>query len=319
MACRQGQESLDEAMSNDLTIVAVFATMNRAPTALACVQALAAQSRPPNRVIIADNCSTDDTVSLLEKLENLPFELVVHRMPKNCGNAGGVEVAMDRAFSEGADAVWILDDDSWPRKAALAAMLDEEWNHHVVRHPLQVDPETGKFTWPLQIVDGHGGWRLIYSEQELPDGPKVRSRIAWTGALLPREVRDRVGPVNGELFIRGEDEEYPWRFEQAGIFQEAIRGAVMDHPGPKNVIHWQFLGKNFFFERGLGDWKLYYKVRNMVWLKRKQFGNLRGLIIAATYTLSACWFDGPARFPLLLRAVSDGWNGRLGKMKEPTV
>ncbi len=306
-------------MNSDLTIVAVFATMNRAPTALTCVQALAAQSRPPSRVIVADNCSTDDTVIVLEKLGNLPFELVVHRMPENRGNAGGVEVAMDRAFGDGADAVWILDDDSWPREAALAALLDEEWSPQVVRHPLQIDPETGKFTWPLQIDDGHGGWHLIYSEQELPDGPKVRSRIAWTGALVPREVRDRVGPVNGELFIRGEDEEYPWRFEQAGVFQEAIRNAMMDHPGPKNLIHWQFLRKNFFYESGLADWKLYYKIRNMVWLKRKQFGNLRAACIAATYTVSACWFDGPTRLPLLLRAVSDGWNGKLGKMKEPAA
>ena len=316
MACRKKLESRDEAMRKELTIAAVFATMDRAPTAVTCVRALAAQSRPPNRVIVADNCSTDNTVSMLEELESLPFELVVHRMPRNRGNAGGVEVAMERAFSDGADAVWILDDDSWPREAALGALLDEEWNHGIVRHPLQVDPETGKFTWPLQIEDGHGGWRLVSSEQELPDGPKVRSRIAWTGALVPREVRDRVGPVNGELFIRGEDEEYPWRFEQAGVSQEAIRGAVMDHPGPKNVIHWQFLGKNFFFERGLADWKLYYKVRNMVWLKRKQFGNLRAVSIAATYVLCACWFDGPIRFPLLLRAISDGWKGKLGKMEE---
>jgi GT2 family glycosyltransferase len=301
-------------MPAPLKIAAVLATMNRAETAKACVLALARQTRPPELVVVADNCSTDDTVEVLENLADLPFKLVVRRMPENRGNAGGVEEAMDQAFAEGADAVWILDDDSWPRAAALAAMLEGRWNPDIVRHALQVDPRTGKFTWPLQIEDGRGGWHLVWSERELPDGPRLRSRISWTGALVPREVRDAVGPVRGDLFIRGEDEEYPWRIEQAGFQQEAVCGAVMDHPGPDDVVHWRFFGKSFFFERGLADWKLYYKVRNMVWLKRRQAGDLAAVKMAIAYSLAAVTLDGPQRIPLLRRAIRDGWSGTLGKM-----
>lgn len=306
-------------MSPPLKIAAVFATMNRAATAVACVRALAAQSRPPDLVIVADNVSTDGTVAELEALADLPFKLAVQRMAENLGNAGGVQAAMDRAFAEGAVAVWILDDDSWPREAALAAMLEGPWDPRVVRHPLQIDPCTGKFTWPLQIADGEGGWRLVWSESELPEWPRVRSRISWTGALLPREVREAVGPVNGALFIRGEDEEYPWRIEQAGFPQEAIRGAVLDHPGPQNVVHWQLLGKSFFFERGLADWKLYYKVRNMIWLKRGQAGDWQAIRMAAAYTVGAILIDGPTRIPLLWTAILDGWVGRLGKWSKHTA
>lgn len=295
-------------------VAAVFATMNRAETAKSCVMALARQSLPPEWVMVADNCSTDQTMAALSALESLPFSLVVHPMPENLGNAGGVEAAMELAFAAGADAVWILDDDSWPREGALAALLDGDWEPRVVRHSLQIDPRTGRFTWPLQIADGQGGWRLIWSEEELPDGPKTLSRISWTGALVSREVREAVGPVRGDLFIRGEDEEYPWRIEQAGFRQAAIRGSVMDHPGPRNVVHWRILGKSFFFERGLADWKLYYKVRNMVWLKRQQAGNLRAISMAAAYTVAATIIDGPMRIPLLHRAIHDGWIGRLGKM-----
>jgi GT2 family glycosyltransferase len=301
-------------MTSPLSITAVFATMNRATTAVACVLALARQTRPPDRVIVADNVSDDETVAELESLMNLPFELTVHRMTENRGNAGGVEAVMDRAFDEGADAVWILDDDSWPRPLAMEAMLAGEWNPQVVRHALQIDPQTTRFTWPLQVTDGHGGWKLISTEDELPAGPRVLSRISWTGALIPKVVRETVGPVNGALFIRGEDEEYPWRIEQAGFSQEAVRGAMMDHPGPKNVIHWKFLRKNFFFEKGLANWKLYYKVRNMVWLKRKQCGNRHALIMAVSYLVGASIIDGPQRLPLLVRAIRDGWHGRLGKM-----
>lgn len=297
-----------------LRIATVFATMNRADTARACLQSLADQTRPPDLVVVADNCSGDGTPGVLESLENLPFELVIHAMSENRGNAGGVEEAMELAFAMGADAVWILDDDSWPRPPALEALLEGEWDPEVIRHPLQIDPRTKRFTWPLQVDDGQGGWRLADSEAELPDGPVIRTRITWTGALVPREVREAVGPVNGELFIRGEDEEYPWRIEQAGFTQQAMRASVMDHPGPQNVVHWKFLGKNFFFERGLADWKLYYKVRNMVWLKRRQSGNRRAVLMALTYAVAAVIIDGPERVPLLRRAIHDGWHGRLGRM-----
>lgn len=297
-----------------LRIATVFATMNRADTARSCVMALASQTRPPELVVVADNCSSDNTADTLQSLENLPFELVIHAMKENRGNAGGVEEAMELAFARGADAVWILDDDSWPREPALEALLEGEWDPEVIRHPLQIDPRTRRFTWPLQVDDGQGGWRLVDTEDELPEGTVIRSRITWTGALVPREIREAVGPVNGELFIRGEDEEYPWRIEQAGFTQQAMRGAVMDHPGPQNVVHWKFLGKNFFFERGLADWKLYYKVRNMVWLKRRQSGNRRAVLMAIAYAVAAVVIDGPERVPLLRRAIHDGWHGRLGRM-----
>jgi GT2 family glycosyltransferase len=299
-------------MSDSLTIAAVFATMNRAPTAVACVRALAAQTRPPDLVVVADNVSSDATTWLLESLAGLPFGLVVHRMPENRGNAGGVEKAMDLAFAKGADAVWILDDDSWPQAGALEALLTGMWNPGVVRHALQIDPQTGRFTWPLWVHDADG-WKLAFDRQALPAGLIIRSRTSWTGALIPKVVRERVGPVNGELFIRGEDEDYPWRIGRAGFRFEAVTNAVLDHPGPANLVHWQLLGKNFFFERGLADWKLYYKVRNMVWLKRRQTGCGRAIAMALTYAAATVLIDGPRRLPLVWRAACDGWRGRLGK------
>ena len=89
----------------------------------------------------------------------------------------------------------------------------------------------------------------------------------------------------------------------------------MDHPGPNALIHWHILGKHFFFERGLPDWKLYYKIRNMVWLKRKQSGDFRAISIALTYALASVWIDSPRRLPLIGSAVRDGWAGRLGKWR----
>ena len=78
-------------------------------------------------------------------------------------------------------------------------------------------------------------------------------------------------------------------------------------------IHRRFFGRHFFFEQGLADWKLYYKIRNMVWLKRRQSGDLRAMAMAMSYAFAAMWIDGPERLPLVWEAAKDGWRGRLGK------
>lgn len=298
---------------NEIRVAAIFATMNRVQTAIACVRSLTAQTRPPNLVVVADNVSSDETVAELSALSELPFPLVVHRMRENRGNAGGIQEAMDAAFASGMDAVWILDDDSWPRANALEEMLRDGWNPDVILHPLQEDPVTHRFTWPLQVVMADGSQKLIWDAADLPVGARVSSRGVWTGALVSRRIWERVGPVNAELFIRGEDEEYPWRIERAGFRTEAVPAAVMDHPGPADLVQWRFCGKSLFIERGLTDWKLHYKVRNMVWLKRQQSGHVGAFCMALAYALGVVRLDGIQRLPLLWRAASDGWYGRLGK------
>ena len=248
----------------------------------------------------------------MEALTDLPFELVIHRMRENRGNAGGVEEAMELAFAKGADAVWILDDDSWPRADALEAMLEKAVGRRGGKTRPANRPSDGSFH--LADVGSERKWLDAGVRIQASYRKGLRSQQAsWTGALVSKRIREAVGPVNGDLFIRGEDEEYPWRIVREGFRFVAVRDAVMDHPGRQNLIHWQFFGKNFFFERGLADWKLYYKVRNMVWLKRRQAGPLRAITMALTYALAAAWIDGIQRLPLIWQAAHAGWHGKLGK------
>lgn len=287
--------------------------MNRSSAAVACVRALAAQTRPPELVIVADNVSTDSTLADLEALQDLPFTLDVIRMTENAGNAGGVEATMERAFAMGADAVWILDDDSWPRPDALKELLEEAWDGKSVRHSLQIDPRTHRFTWPQLIADSKKGSRLAWCVDDLPSGDFVESLASWTGALIPRAVRNSVGPVMGELFLRGEDEEYPVRITRAGFRFYACRRSVLDHPGPEQLVEWRFIGKRLFYEVALADWKLYYKIRNMIWLKRRESGGSKAILTAVGYATAALRYDGPRRLPLWLTAARDGWQGKLGR------
>ena len=298
-----------------LHISALFATINRAEAAVSCVRALAAQTRPPDLVVVADNGSTDGTVERLEALDGLPFELTIHRMSVNRGNAGGVEEAMAVADAAGAGAFWILDDDSWPRPGALAALLAFGIRSDQICHPIQINPLSGLITWPVPVIDHSGRWRLVKKIDDLPPGNAWESRPSWTGALISREVVERVGPVNGDLFIRGEDDEYSFRIAQCGVRYLVVRDAVLDHPGPARLKHLRLFGKNFFWEPGLPIWKMYYQVRNSIWLKRRLSGRLGAAMITSAHLAVNMIFEHWSwnRLSALAKACRDGWLGRLGK------
>lgn len=298
---------------NRPSIAAIFATMNRKAVALACVRSLAEQTRPPDLVIVADNVSTDGTADALESMASLPFPLLVHRMPENLGNAGGVEAIMELAFTRDIDTVWILDDDSWPRPEALQELLDTPRRNDEVIHSIQIDPKTKDLTWPMQVHYPASGWYTVHSLREMETQPVLVTRNNWTGSLVPRSVREKVGPVMGDLFIRGEDEEYPWRFQQAGISQRAVLASILDHPGPPALQRTSFLGKTIYFEPGLSDWKLYYKIRNMVWLQRRKRGLPAAIALFLAYLAIVSRHDGAHRTPLLLEAAIDGLRSRLGR------
>ena len=294
-------------------IAVVFACYNRREAALECVRRLKSQTRPPDLVVAGDNASTDGTPEALRALE-WPALTVVDT-GDNLGNAGGVRVAMEHAFAAGAGAVWILDDDSWPRPGALEALLDGGLDPQVVRHSLQVDPTGGHYSWPLPVRDAAGKWETIRHPDEWPGGARAESRASWTGALIPREVREKAGPVLGELFIRGEDEEYPRRIAAAGFRFEAVRDSVLDHPSAKNLRRWQIGPKEFWFETGLEDWKFYYEVRNTAWLKFREGAPLQAWTIALLHGLATLIHDGwsASRWQTWRAAVSDARASRLGR------
>ncbi|MBD3690089.1 glycosyltransferase [Nanchangia anserum] len=84
------------------------------------LDALAAQTRPLDDIVVVDNASTDDTPRLIATREDVTD---VVTMTRNYGGAGGFAAGIARALARGADLVWIMDDDTVPAPDALEALL----------------------------------------------------------------------------------------------------------------------------------------------------------------------------------------------------
>ena len=306
------------------TVCAIFTHFSAKANTLACLRHLAAQTRRPEHILIINNSDEDD---LTDEPAPIFPPGVLHTLKtgQNLGNAGGCAVGLDYAFGKlGVDFVWVLDDDSWPRPAALEKLLDCPAEADTVRMSLVIDPAKGdELSWPLTIYAPEGSrhaWRNALSTVELPEGELIPSRGGWLGALYPRAAWERAGVPTGALFIRGEDEEYPWKVRSAGFRFVTVRSSELMHPSSRlPLLHYTCSGYSFFYEQGMGVSRQYYKVRNWAWLQRLKHprGYLRRFASCMLYAALSLGFMmrtgelTPLRFYTLFRALHNGFYGKL--------
>ena len=289
--------------------------MNRRVIARTCLEKLAAQTLRPERIIVINNASSDGTQAMLTEVSELhPGWLKVINLEENLGNAGGMEIAMETAFSSASDAVWILDDDSWPEPEALKRLLAADIAGNAVRSCRVVDLATGELSWPLQVPQERG-WHFLETRDALPAGETVRIRRSWLGALIPKEIYQAVGPVEGRLFLRGEDEDYPRRIENAGFPVFMVTDSLMHHPPAGPMKHWEIAGYTVVLESALDGNPLYYRLRNSWWMIRRDRGNLAAVVVAALFGLALLrWKESPSSWlPVWWEALRDAARNRLGK------
>ncbi len=290
--------------------------MNRSETAAECARRLATQSVRLGKLYVTDNASCDDTVEAVRStcaFWDLSLELFQSEV--NIGNAGGIQVAIDRAFLDGYDAVWILDDDSLPEEGALAALLDPEGPEGGIRGSTVLTDDSGRLSWPCEVPNSYGAWSLRTEPTDSPNWQPVRR--SWLGILLPREAFIRIGSVNGAFFLRGEDEDYPRRLQHAGYRFWMARRSILRHPASGELATISFAGQKVCLERHLDGNRLYYRIRNMVWIKNQESGRLAASALVIAYLLLILAKFRPLRSSLSVfcEAVKDAVANKLGNRR----
>jgi rhamnopyranosyl-N-acetylglucosaminyl-diphospho-decaprenol beta-1,3/1,4-galactofuranosyltransferase len=236
-------------------VTAVVVTYNRRELLLEALAAVHAQSRPADAVIVVDNASTDGTAAAVRAhYPSARLAEVAH----NTGGAGGFAYGMALALADGADLVWLMDDDTVPEPDALRALLDARASH----------PDPPLVLVASRVVWTDGRAHPMNTPRAKPFASRAERRAAAAAGGLPirsasfvsilvdaAECRLR-GLPQADYFLWNDDFEFTTRLLRgnAGLLQEA---SVVVHKtqtfGSTDVDP----GRRFFYE-----------VRNKIWTLR---------------------------------------------------
>lgn len=251
------------ARPQNARVTAVLVAYNRRELLRESLEALAAQSRPVDRLVVVDNASTDGSTEVAASLlEGWGERGRLIHLKTNTGGAGGFAVGIAAAVADPeTDWVWVMDDDTVPDPDALAGALatharylEEGADDLAVMgsRVVWIDGEDHPMNTPKAKIRASAAER---SRAAAAGGMEIRSISFVSAFLRAARVRELGLPI-ADYFLWNDDFEYSARLLRGarGLFAPA--SAVM-HKTAKRGSSDADPGERFFFE-----------VRNKLWVFR---------------------------------------------------
>jgi rhamnopyranosyl-N-acetylglucosaminyl-diphospho-decaprenol beta-1,3/1,4-galactofuranosyltransferase len=188
------------------SIAAVVVTFNRKKLLCECLDGLLAQTSPVARIVLVDNDSTDGTADLLRARGYLEHRIVDYvRLPVNSGGAGGFHEGVKRAYEEGYDWLWLMDDDVEPVPDALRTMLSYSKVSQCIQ-ACKAFKDGESEAWERWASIDDSGRRTASNEQNADY--IVAQTGCFEGMLIHREIVAKIGLPDKRFFIGGDDVAY---------------------------------------------------------------------------------------------------------------
>jgi rhamnopyranosyl-N-acetylglucosaminyl-diphospho-decaprenol beta-1,3/1,4-galactofuranosyltransferase len=291
-------------MINNISTVIV--TYNRKELLVKCIHAVLNQTLLPNRVYIVDNASTDGTKEILEKeglLDKNVNGVDIHyeRLPNNSGGAGGFYAGMKLAHGDGADAVWVMDDDGLPDKDCLKNLVPYLKNFNYIS-PMVIGIED-------ESMMAFEGCTVSEFLKRKEGGIVKDCANPFNGILYSKRLMDEIGYPKKEMFIWGDEINYDKRARKAGFQPVMVVNAIHRHPLNRQMTV-NYLGQRTMTTSDK-DWKLFCYIRNKIY-NAKMFSPKSSCIktILSDLFKFSCYFllqdKKPAKLLIVLKAIYKG-------------
>lgn len=196
---------------------------------VACVESLRRQRVRAAWIVVVDNASTDDSD---EQLRALGPDVTFIQSGANLGFAGGNNVGIRWALAQGADAVWLLNNDATADEGALEALL-ETWR----RRPAAgaIGTLIYEMARPDVLQCWGGGWINLWTGRAREYPHRVEEAavdyVSGCSLFLPRAALERCGLLDEGFFMYFEDAELSLRYRKAGFSLAVAERARVFHKG----------------------------------------------------------------------------------------
>jgi len=212
-----------------VNIVAYTSSLNDKSALKRCIHALLNQTYSVSEIIVVDNGSSDGTT-----LETFPDKVTLICNAKNLGVGGAVATAIQYALTKNYDWIWVLDQDSVPRKDALFKLV-ELYNSF----PPALQKQTGVLSslcvYPGIKKEVHGTLLTPMGKRSVRVAPKELyyecDATIWSGSMYSLHSVRKVGLPRYGMQGYWDDFGMDWGGSRVWVSDQAGRVQGLCSPG----------------------------------------------------------------------------------------
>jgi GT2 family glycosyltransferase len=224
-----------------------------------------------------------------EQLSTVTYD----NLGSNLGGGGGFYYGARRAFKEGFDWIWLMDDDCLATSDCLRSLITRIIYEGHIYSPIVVSSEDRRTVlWGIKAG--------------INSGAREVTTLPFNGFLIHRSSLASLGFPEKKFFIYGDDTEYNMRAKASGRKIIMITESIMYHPH-KNKLSGLKITEMF-----LNKLWAYYKLRNAIIIYRKyRYVSVNQMIMCAGAFMLYLSTLKINYLKIWLKALTDGIHGRL--------
>jgi len=295
------------------------------------------------KVIVVDNNSEPQSKEQLQSYEKElgSDKIKVLYLDDNYGSAGGFKRGLEEAYSdEKSEYILVLDDDNLLEKGSFEKLkalniylenLNSLFMLGFYRDMWNADRKAIENGWIKKYLPNNFiGFNLLealrykflknITDENINLFPLQPAEItAMGGTFFHKSVLEKIGYPNEDFYLYADDHDFTYRFTKSGgkIFL-CSELKLQDIDFTTVGIGGVEIG---YFDEEFSEFKMYYGVRNHTYLSKKFIENkilFYGNMSVYLFLYLKKIFKTPKklffrRYSLLLKAIKDGLNGKLGR------
>lgn len=179
---------------------ALIVTYNRLDSLKRVLNCVLNQTRKLDKIVVVNNDSTDGTQ---EWLEEQPGIQVIKQA--NLGGAGGFHTGVKECYEQGADWIWMMDDDVFPNDNCL----EELFKYTNISNCLNITRYWSNGDYVPQYFYYDINYNVSRElEPNLEVDYQTMNTCCFEGLLISRDIVKKIGFPDSDFFIAGDDTIY---------------------------------------------------------------------------------------------------------------
>ena len=198
-------------------------------------------------VVIVDNASSDSTVDFIQK--EYP-RIKLFQQKENLGFGQANNIGISYALEEGADAVFLLNQDAYLKEGAIENLIDfsDKNPEYGILSPIHLDGSGNYLDRNFSYYLSYDQNRSFFSDAVLRDLKKFYEVpfVNAAGWYIPKKTFEIVGGFDPIFFHYGEDDNFCQRVLYHNFKIAVIPGAKLLHDRSKNnlsvidpLVYWE--------------------------------------------------------------------------------